>query len=277
MSKESVSKAIVIPVYKEKPDAFELISLEQCFKILGKYPVVIVCPSELNINIYADLALRFNVDFNVERFESSFFEGLMGYNRLMLSKNFYERFIHFDRILVYQTDCFVFRDDFDYWCKYDYAGAPWTHIPDASNFLIRRIKQNIKRQIKILLKKDNHMDAVMYRVGNGGFSIRNPKLFLKIIDQFEQNKRIDRYRNPDSPFYWEDVFWGIEVNKLKTNLRIPTFKEALNFSFENQPAFCYNLNNNRLPFGCHAWQRYDFDFWKPFVESTGYNLDINKD
>ena len=42
-------------------------------------------------------------------------------------------------------------------------------------------------------------------------------------------------------------------------------REALEFSFELAPRYCFMMNGRRLPFGCHAWFRYDREFWEPFL------------
>jgi len=46
---------------------------------------------------------------------------------------------------------------------------------------------------------------------------------------------------------------------------VPEVEEALKFSFGIVPRYCYELNNNELPFGCHAWENYDKAFWEPFL------------
>ena len=33
-------------------------------------------------------------------------------------------------------------------------------------------------------------------------------------------------------------------------------------SFETEPRICFKRNKYRLPFACHAWARYDLEFWK---------------
>ena len=40
---------VVIPLHSETPNELELISFQQCFKILGKHPIKIVAPEGLNL------------------------------------------------------------------------------------------------------------------------------------------------------------------------------------------------------------------------------------
>lgn len=63
----------------------------------------------------------------------------------------------------------------------------------------------------------------------------------------------------------EDEVWSLLFNK---EGNIPSALEAINFSFELYPTFLYNLNNNKLPFGCHAWYLYNnFLFYKDHIDN----------
>ena len=72
---------------------------------------------------------------------------------------------------------------------------------------------------------------------------------------------------------YEDQFWGISVPKKFAWFRVPSFEEAAAFAFEMQPRRLFDLNHEVLPFGCHAWWKYDLDFWKPHIEKFGYKLE----
>ncbi|MEN9919816.1 MAG: hypothetical protein RL662_2252 [Bacteroidota bacterium] len=259
--------AVVVPVYKESLTHSEEFSLKRCFKVLKKYPILLAYPKGLDVSAYLKLALDFEISLNLESFDDvSFFADIVGYNKLMLDKSFYERFIDYDRILIYQTDCFVFEDKLAQWVKFDYVGAPWIIGEEPRNLKLEQFKLWIKDKIKYRLGRPNDFDTVQFRVGNGGFSLRNPKLFVQLIDKFEKKGIIQKYRNPLSQYYLEDVFWGVEVARHEKQFEVPNFYQALDFSFECLPRYCFKMNNKQLPFGCHAWGKYDFDFWKPYFE-----------
>ena len=61
----------------------------------------------------------------------------------------------------------------------------------------------------------------------------------------------------------EDVFWSFEARHYDPDFRIATVEEALPFAFELSPRECFTMIGSRLPFGCHAWPRYDRAFWEP--------------
>ena len=48
--------------------------------------------------------------------------------------------------------------------------------------------------------------------------------------------------------------------------------QAIKFSFEVMPSYLYKLNNNVLPFGCHAFEKYESDFWKIIFNKNNINL-----
>jgi hypothetical protein len=65
--------------------------------------------------------------------------------------------------------------------------------------------------------------------------------------------------------YNEDLFWAFKAQKLVQHFKIPTPQQAVAFSFEMAPRFCFQQNSKRLPFGCHAWSKYDRGFWEPYL------------
>lgn len=225
--------AIVIPIYKNEWDKKEKISLKQALNILSKYDIVAISPKNLTLDE--------SVFSKVERFEESYFFGVESYNRLMLSVDFYSRFCQYEYILIYQLDAFVFRDRLLYFCDlgYDYIGAPWLH--GMFNY-----------------KDAKH--AVWY-VGNGGLSLRKVDSFLKIIEKTKPLES-DQIKN-------EDLFFSSFIDE---DFRVAPMEIALQFAFERQVKKCFEKNNCQLPFGCHAWARYDAEFWKLHIEACGFDL-----
>jgi hypothetical protein len=71
--------------------------------------------------------------------------------------------------------------------------------------------------------------------------------------------------NTDSNRVLNDIFWARRAKEYVPDFRIPDWKTALRFAFETPPRQCLELNNGRLPFGCHAWAKYDREFWTPHL------------
>lgn len=264
---------VVIPVYKSQILDWEKKSFEQCCKVLYAHTLCIVTYARLDCTIYYQIAAANGVQLQRENFDSSYFMGIQGYNKLMISKAFYQRFANYECMLIYQLDAFIFRDELDKWCKrgYDYIGAPWF---------------------------DNYMSyeegAKLWKVGNGGFSLRRISTFLNILSKERPILRYmdlyERYKSyPLKVRYWcifkallgwhntieyyvdeyvdqEDLFWTQYIPSLGFIMRIPSPQQALSFSFERSPAYLYQQNNQQLPFGCHAWIKYDYEsFWRKFI------------
>jgi hypothetical protein len=57
----------------------------------------------------------------------------------------------------------------------------------------------------------------------------------------------------------------IQLRPYRPLLKLPNWQQALKFGFEQHPQLCYELNNQQLPFGCHAWEKYDYEFWEKYM------------
>ncbi len=258
MSILSHQVSIVIPIYKVDLSSLEKISFNQCIKILGHYPITIIKPHHLDITEIQ----KAHPFIKIESFENNYFKDIDGYNRLMLSSIFYERFLSYTFILIYQLDAFVFKDELLLWCNknYDYIGAPFG---PRYRSLFGRIKLSYR---KWKANRNNIVNeyAVCNCVGNGGFSLRKTKVFYSIA--LTNQKQINHFIN-NANIYNEDVFWGIAINKREKRISIPPFKEALHFSIEQNPILAIKYNHSLLPFGCHGWYRRKdwFSFWSHFI------------
>jgi hypothetical protein len=264
---------ITIPVYKIQPDKYELISFNQCIKLLGSYDFSSVCPENFDASYYKDLFDSNHIAYTIQRFDNEYFKDLNTYSALMLSSQFYNRFKEYEYLLIYQLDAYVFRDELPYWCGlgYDYIGAPWI---EKSGTVIK-----------------------LATVGNGGLSLRHTQAFIsrlsyryplkspqRIWKEFNVFNRYSRilhlpvilmkifgYKNTMSYFvkhtiYLEDVFWCVFLNDSKFPLEIPDAKLASLFCVEKGIRQLYAENDNKLPFACHAWRKYDYDFWKGYIQ-----------
>ena len=227
---------VVIPYYHFDLKETERISLEQCIKILGKYPIIFLVPDSMS---EADYPLIPNALFEVVPRE--WLLSAATYNQMMLNEEFYQRFEKYKYILIHQLDAFVFSDRLLEMCRYgyDYIGAPWL----AGYFYY--INSN----------------KCIWRVGNGGFSLRKVDSIINLLKKGMQN---DFRTN-------EDIFFAISDDE---EFRVAPIEIALKFSFETQVRECFSLNKEDLPFGCHAWEKHDYSFWKPYIEGCGYNTGL---
>ena len=265
---------IIIPVYKPHLTHFERIALTQCLRVLGNYPIWLVGPHALDVSAYREIGPA----LQLKTFDDAYFSDVQGYNRLMLSDEFYRAFTDKEYLLIYQLDAFVFQDDLAYWCSqnYDYVGAPWLRDRDFTG-PADQIWFGIKQRIATFfnLKK---ADGVTPReiinlngIGCGGFSLRRVSAMLRCLGPFSH--KIDQYNKNSAHHYHEDVFWGVEVNRHWPHLRIPSYREAVRFSIEFYPKWAVeHYNDGKLPFGCHAWNIHGTDYWRPIFAQYGYQI-----
>ncbi|MBE6300540.1 MAG: hypothetical protein E7085_01610 [Parabacteroides distasonis] len=258
---------IVIPIYKDFLSESELLSLKQCLKILGTFDIVLVCSNDIDLSKYKLIFREYKLPIVVEYFDTMFFKSVVGYNRLMLSQSFYTRFQRYEYILIYQLDAYVFENKLTEWCNkgYDYVGAPW-----------------------LWPNKKFHETC-----GNGGFSLRKVKTFISLLNTPLEKKIFSfkglmcyyRYRGPLHKFkyvllgllgYRNSLNYFVNINPVNEDIfysslkydyfSIPEAQEAMYFSFETEPSFLYEKTNNILPFGCHAWEKYEYaTFWKKII------------
>ena len=263
---------IVIPVYRPTLSSAEKASLRQCLKVLGPHhDVALVCPDTLDTTPYDAVA---GEKLRTERFKDSFFEGIEGYNRLMMSHEFYSRFERYTWMLIYQLDAWIFEDRLEEWCRkgYDYVGAPWFENNES-----------------------HETGWHLWRTGNGGLSLRRLEKFLRIT-QSGCPLRVPRviwshrFRRKDGPSkiarlilgyrhttmgqymikrasVWEDYFFCISLEGTSEALRVPSPEEAASFSLELSPRWLFEtVLQRQLPMGCHAWRKYQYeDFWKQYI------------
>jgi len=279
---------VAIPVYKsfDKLDAEEIISWQQALFVLEKYSFQLFCPDGLNVSGYIDDFGRKNIEYEIQYFKSLYFANIEGYNKLMLSRTFYQRFSKYEYLLLYQLDAFVFRDELSHWCAqgYSYVGAPWfegyhptpkhTKLWQVGNggFTLRRIPDALRALHTLALAQDwATVVREHFRAGRLQGYMQLPTLLKALLlgnnthwafNDFERHRQ----------WHQEDYFWGVICNSRFPWFRVPTPEQALAFGFEVQPALMYELNHRQLPMGCHAWEKYGLDFWRPLIEQYGYSL-----
>jgi hypothetical protein len=277
VKKEAI--CITIPIYRETLSALEIQSVNRCIEILSDYSIYFICHDKLNINFYKT---HFQKIKKYKFFHEKYFESLKGYNTLLLNVEYYNAFSNYKYMLLYQTDCYVFKDELLLWANkgYDYLGGIWFDS----------------------FHKNPDFGAQFWYPGNGGFSLRNIKNIIHVLNSkkklknwkqlMEEKKKLGEtkglktfkhtvlfilkmfgYKNSVS-FYAqhfdnnEDVFFA-DLHKKYGLLKVPALEDALMFSWDSNPEFLYK-KLKKLPFGCHAWYRED----KPYKNNKSFWFNI---
>ena len=171
---------IVVPVYNEVPNELEKLSLKQLDIIVkDDIEICLVGPNRINFSSYVEL---FNNKPKHENFDDKYFESNKSYSQLCLSYDFYKRFDDYEYMLIYQTDCWIFRNEIKKFCEmgYDYIGGP-IYSPGS--------------------RWPSFKNSMRPVVGNGGLSLRKISMMLKLTDPngYLYNKYKDDFHNVISP------------------------------------------------------------------------------
>lgn len=256
---------VVVPIYLPVLSETDAIALKQCFNILKRYDIVAVKPCSLDLSSVLS-AYHF---VRVVEFPDECFAGIRGYNKLVLSEQFYRSFSGYAYMLIYQLDAYVFRDELLDWARkgYDYIGAPWIPTNEMYFTWSNRLYRLWGRMCFRLFNRKRlyEVDYHYFQVGNGGLCLRKISKMIEITAHYKE--KIARELADDKPFLPEDVFLYADLDDRGYRLSRPSCREAMKFSMEQNPALTYQWNKNRLPFGCHNWMHeLMYPFWKQFIK-----------
>ena len=238
--------AVLIPVYRPRLTETEEFSVTTSLANLRGHDIVWVAPSSLDTSFYED---RFGTG-RVVRHPDEYFKDVQGYSRLMVSEHFYREFCDYEFVLVCQTDAIVVRPDLRYWLEtpYDYIGAPW---PNGFSLSLSPSEIPISGGIKC--------NAF---VGNGGLSLRRVRPCMGLIREFS-SLSAEWYRLGHA----EDLYFAF-LGTLSKDFVLPNLVTAARFSHDIEPAYLQGLIGGELPFGIHAWEKYDRKLWvDKFIEN----------
>ncbi len=266
---------IVVPVYKSGMSQTDRTSFTALCRVLGgRWQIAIATHNRVDLSLYQAVATEYHVRLRIETFNPKYFDGIHGYNKLMISPSFYSRFTDAVYILIYQLDAYVFRDELERWCDahWDYVGAPL--------FGLRHVT-------------DTAQDAV---VGNGGCSLRRTDTMLRALrgEGWRTLRWVFSYHIPQHPyvvfrrrvlyrimllfmgvglravpnfltrFVAEDLFFSFALRGTPFELRVPPVTTAWQFAYNMVPSYWHAQNGGCLPFCCHAWPA-QYDFWQRFI------------
>ncbi|MFT4800822.1 MAG: hypothetical protein ACI93N_000585 [Flavobacteriaceae bacterium] len=254
---------IVIPIYKKELNSFEIQSVKQCVKILSDYVICFVYPKGLNIKFYTT---NFPKIKEYVCFDKKYFNSLAGYNKLMLNNNFYKAFKNYKYMLLYQTDCYVFRDELLAWVEkgYDYIGGVWFEnfrgnptngakvwFPGNGGLSLRKIKSIfnlLTSKTSLGFKKLNEDKAILKIEKKFNFFKWNLVLPFRLLGYKNNFNYLSKIYKAN-----EDVFFMDACVKYK-KLTSPSVEEAILFSWDRHPDYLFK-EYKTLPFACHAWYR----------------------
>ena len=258
---------IVIPIWKETLDCVEEISLKRLRKILvddkmniGVWhelkdysPVYLVCPEGLDTTAYENIYNVGDTEIDLKKveFDKKYFQSTATYSQLCISYDFYNIFSDYEYMLIYQLDCYLFKDEIIKWCDkgYDYIGGPIISTDCGWD----------------TVKESQKGKSWTPYVGNGGFSLRKIETFKDITNpegelRTKYNLTDDTLKN----IRWEDKYFCNDLFNIY-ELYIPKWTEALGFGLDMSVDVIYDyFHLNPSPMGIHSVDK-NIRWWKKVI------------
>lgn len=254
---------IVVPIYRDYITKFEEISLQRITTIFSKRDIVFVCPRKLKI-FATRLALNHGIGLRCEFFEDKYFKGITGYNRLMISEIFFNRFSEYSWIQICQLDVLVIKDDLNYWMNEGYSniGAPvfekycvdksmkFKEFGSNGGFCLRKTESCIRvlksiglryAEFSPLWRMEKTWHWRIYRVFRDWLIFNYKFSFLQ-------------------PRLNEDMFWSLLAPQKFKWFKIAPPEIQAKFAYDNHPRELLKMCGAIPPMAIHAWWRYDFEF-----------------
>lgn len=269
----SKTVAIVIPL-SDRTELLpeEEVSMRHLIHFLGGYDKYLVAPPGLGVS---------RAGFELLQFHRKFFGSAAAHNRLLMWPGFYRAFEDYRYILIYHLDSLVLSDEIMNWCHAgsDYIGAPWLPCPDTPWVKEPRVGNGgftlmkVESVLKVLHNRYRNKPATYWK----DLLLRNRirlRFLFRILEWLQPffphsrivNRPLQDLRNSERPEICNnDHFWSFRAQQYLPEFKVATVEEGLRFAFEAAPRRCFELTGGQMPFGCHAWTKFDRSFWEPHL------------
>ena len=271
-----IKPVVVVPIHKPLPSATELVSLRQCGKLLARRDIKILAPEGLDLVEYQSLL----PGAGELRVAPHWMESRQAYNRMMISPLVFEALQGYSHMLVHEADSIVLRDELDYWCvqPYDYIGAPWfqgysdaqpaSPILGVGNFGLSLHRLETAQRIMSSCRRWYSYKQVAKDFVRGCQG-RTFRFRQGIRGLFASGQARDAWRLYAGNC---DAFWCYVVPEVYRPFKLAPPEAAARFAWEVLPKRCLEMCKGQLPFGIHAWARYDFRFLRPYFQAFEIDL-----
>jgi hypothetical protein len=248
---------IVIPIYKEKIDIIEEVSIKKLQNIIGdkNYDIYLITHKDLDLSIYNNYLTNYKIKF----FDKKYFESTWSYSQMCISYDFYDTFSEYEYMYIYQLDCYLFEDKLEFWCNqgFDYIGGPIIST-DCGWDTIKKAQKKYQPY-----------------VGNGGFSLRKIDVFKDICDPNGELRQT--YKELDDEYLstirFEDKYFCNDLYNFY-KLNIPTFNVAVWFALDMSVDVIYNYFKwEGTPMACHSWDK-NIRYWKKVLPELQNRQDV---
>ncbi|MEO8614651.1 MAG: DUF5672 family protein [Luteolibacter sp.] len=253
----------------------EMISMRQLQHYLGSYDKFLIAPEGLEFDFEG---------FQIKRFAKKFFGSAAAHGKLLGYPGFYREFYDYKFIFFYHLDSLVFSNQLKEWCEteLDYIGPPWINCSDSpwvetprvgnGGFTLLRVESALK-----VFRSRYRQEPVAFWLDV--FTRNAPRWSIGLLEKLHQGipkskvlKRLltewHEIEDPAPNNRNNDIFWSDKAVRYLPEFRVASLEDGLRFAFEVAPRTCLEMNGGKMPFGCHAWSRYDRKFWEPHLVSN---------
>lgn len=204
-----------------------------------------------------------NTDYKA--FDKRYFQSIDGYNKLLKSIYFYRKFNNYTHILIAQTDTWIFGSAIDLlnFTGFDFSGAISYHLGEPYGFNGGLSLRNVQSSITALKSLRNYESPLeIWRRHFPGIKLLKPHKIISLLLDLTIRKKV-HYRLNFFTKCNEDIFWSELVPKAVPNFNVISAEEAIKFSWEHN---CEEFEKKHvLPFGCHGWWNYNYNFWEKII------------
>lgn len=219
--------------------------------------------------------------FRTMHFPRKYFGSAGAHGKMLGTRSFYRQFLDYEFVFFFHLDSLAFSDQLEKWCAagVDYIGPPWICCEDSpwvdrprvgnGGFTLLRVESAIKAITNRYLAKPSSFWFDLFTTSTPRSVIGWMEGIEKKFPDFWAVKRLlQEWREMENPAGHNrnnDVFWSDLAPYYLPDFKVATLEQGLEFAFEVSPRTCLEMNGGKMPFGCHAWPKYDRAFWEPHI------------
>ena len=269
--------AIMVPLPSPELGPDDEISMRHLRAHLDHYDKFLLVPRGMTVNM---------PDFQVIQLDHKHFGSAANHNRMLYLPEFWEHFHDYEFVLMYHLDALVFSDQLNEWCDkgYDFIGAPFIHCEDSPWVKIERVGNGgfalyrVPSVLRVLWNRYQQRPTKYFEDRHWKWIELQKKVLKPLraaVPQWLRGTLTDPLRNTVKRFdhieaneLGNDGFWADEAKRYYPEFKVAPLDDGLRFAFEVAPRTCLERNNGNMPFGCHAWARYDRGFWEECIHDS---------
>jgi len=226
--KQNLSKEAVLIEYRKFPH-IEFLIRNAINKLGTTWSYSVICGT---VNYEYVSAMCIKISPNIKVIKTNYENiNTNTYSKILASLDFWN-LLNGEKILIYQEDSIIFKNNIDEFLKYDYIGAPWSKEEEEDVF-----KNNLLKFIDI-----NKYTCV----GNGGLTLRTKKNMIDVINKrsIDEITPINSTIMNEGEVVPEDLYFSMTIQDFNLG-KVADWNTAFKFSSE-----CFY---NPDSFGGHAW------------------------